>query len=270
MTYQLDRASKVYPSRAGKVSSLEEVTFSVARGERVALIGPSGAGKTTLFRLLNATLRPSSGSVRIEGQDVARLSPRRLRALRRRIGTVFQQPPLVPSLTALQNALCGRLGHQGVAGALRTLIAPAAVEVARARAALEAVGLSSKATARADELSGGQQQRVAIARVLVQEPDVVLADEPFASLDPGLTESLAELLFGAAAGGRTLVCTLHDVALALRYFPRVIGLSAGRVAFDVPAAEVGREMLDALYRRGPRAGGAGSEGVLDVERTPAL
>jgi phosphonate transport system ATP-binding protein len=106
--------------------------------------------------------------------------------------------------------------------------------------------------------------------VLVQEPDVVLADEPFASLDPGLTESLAELLFGAAAGGRTLVCTLHDVALALRYFPRVIGLSAGRVAFDVPAAGVSREMLDALYRRGPRASSAGSEGVLDVERAPAL
>ena len=249
MTYALSRVSKVYASRAGAVSSLSEVSFSVAPGERVALIGPSGAGKTTLFRLLNATLRPSSGAVVFEGQDLAAQSPRQLRAARRRIGTVFQQPPLVPSLTALQNALCGRLGHFGVFGALRALVAPPAREVQRARDALFAVGLAGKEQARADELSGGQQQRVAIARVLVQEPDVVLADEPFAALDPSLTQAMAELLFATAAG-RTLIVTLHDVQLALRLFPRIIGLAGGRVAFDQAAPSVTPAMLTALYARG--------------------
>ena len=248
MKYALSRVSKVYRSRAGDVTSLREVSFGIAEGERVALIGPSGAGKTSLFRLLNATLRPSGGAVVFEGQDLAALGPRELRAVRRRIGTVFQQPPLVPSLTALQNALCGRLGHTGVFGALRTLVAPPAREVDRAREALAAVGLSGKERSRADELSGGQQQRVAIARVLLQEPQVVLADEPFAALDPALTESIAELLF-ATASGRTLVVTLHDVRLALRLFPRVIGIASGSVAFDSPAAEVTPAMLSALYAR---------------------
>ncbi|GAC1343727.1 MAG: phosphonate ABC transporter ATP-binding protein [Myxococcales bacterium] len=248
--YELVRVRKVYPSRAGEVLSLDQVSFSVARGERVAVLGPSGAGKTSLFRLLNATLRPSGGEVRFDGQDLGRLGSAALRAVRRRIGTVFQHPPLVPSLTALQNAMCGRLGVVGVLGALRALVAPRESEVARARAALEAVGLADKEQARADELSGGQQQRVSIARVLVQEPEVVLADEPFASLDPALTEAMAQLLFGAA-GGRTLIVTLHDVALALRLFPRVIGVADGRIAFDRRAADVSAPLLEALYAREP-------------------
>ena len=251
-TYALAGVSKVFPSRAGEVVSLRGVSFSIGSGERVALLGPSGAGKTSLFRLLNATLRPTGGSIRFEGEDLAALGPRELRSVRRRIGTVFQQSPLIPSLTVVQNALCGRLGHYGLYGALRTLVSPSVCEVARAREALEAVGLSDKAGARADELSGGQQQRVAIARVLLQEPQVVLADEPFAALDPALTESIAALLFSSAAR-RTLVVTLHDVGLALRLFPRIIGLSAGRVAFDAPAAQVTQAMLAALYR------GVGSE-----------
>jgi phosphonate transport system ATP-binding protein len=257
--YQLSRVSKVYPSRAGDVRSLDQVSFSVETGERVAVLGPSGAGKTSLFRLLNATLRPTSGEVRFDGQDLGALGSSGLRAARRRIGTVFQHPPLVPSLTALQNAMCGRLGSLGIFGALRALVAPPAREVARARAALEAVGLSDKAQARADELSGGQQQRLSIARVLVQEPEVVLADEPFASLDPGLIETMVQLLFGVASG-RTLIVTLHDVALALRLFPRVIGIADGRIAFDRRAADVSAPMLDALYaREQPRPAQASEE-----------
>ena len=246
-TYSLAGVGAVYPSRAGEVVALQEVGFSIARGERVALLGPSGAGKTSLFRLLNATLRPTAGSVRFEGEDLATLGPRALRSVRRRIGTVFQHPPLVPSLTAAQNALCGRLGRYGVWGALRTLLAPSSGELARARDALAAVGLSGKEDARADELSGGQQQRVAIARLLLQEPEVVLADEPFAALDPALTEAMAQLLFSLASA-RTLVVTLHDVGLALRLFPRIIGLCGGRVAFDAAAASVTPGMLAELYR----------------------
>jgi phosphonate transport system permease protein len=202
---------KAYPSRRGDVSSLTAVSFEVAQGERVAVIGPSGAGKTTLFRLLNGTLRPSLGPLWFDGQDVAGLSPRKARAMRRRIGTIHQQSLLVPSLTVLDNTLCGALGSWSLLRAVRTAISPARADAERAMRALEQVGLTDKRDARADELSGGQQQRVAIARLVMQDPEVILADEPFAALDPALTESIAALLLGLADAGRTLVCTLHDV-----------------------------------------------------------
>ncbi|HEU4733344.1 MAG TPA: ATP-binding cassette domain-containing protein, partial [Kofleriaceae bacterium] len=221
------------------------------KGERVAVIGPSGAGKTTLFRLLNGTLRPSAGSLRFAGRDVAALSPREARAMRRRIGTIHQQSLLVPSLSVLDNTLCGALGSWSLARAVRTAIAPARADVERAMRALEQVELTDKRAARADELSGGQQQRVAIARLIMQDPEVILADEPFAALDPALTESIAALLLGLADAGRTLVCTLHDVELALRLFPRVIALRHGGVAFDAPSAAVSRRALDELYRGAP-------------------
>jgi len=152
----------------------------------------------------------------------------------------------VPSLTALQNALCGHLGSWSLARSLRALLAAAPSDTRVALAALKTVGLLDKAAARADELSGGQQQRVAIARVLVQDPEVVLTDEPFASLDPGLTAQLADLLLHVAQG-RTLIAALHDVELALAHFPRIVGLRGGRVAFDAKAAEVSPQMLRELY-----------------------
>ncbi len=253
MIYRLDAVGKRYPSRRGDVVSLTAVSFAVAAGERVAVIGPSGAGKTTLFRMLNGTLRPSSGVLRFDGRDTAALSPREARAMRRRIGTIHQQSLLVPSLTALDNTLCGALGRWSLLRALRTAIAPARADADRAMAALDRVGLADKRDARADELSGGQQQRVAIARLVMQDPEVILADEPFAALDPALTDAIAELLLGLAGTGRTLVCTLHDVELALRLFPRVIALRGGQVAFDAPSAAVSRDALDELYRGAPAA-----------------
>jgi phosphonate transport system ATP-binding protein len=249
--YRLDAVGVVYPSRRGEVASLTGVGLDIAEGERVAVIGPSGAGKTTLFRLLNATLRPSAGVLRFHGDDVAQLTPRQARAMRRRIGTIHQQSLLVPSLTVLDNTLCGALGAWSLIHAVRTAVAPVRADVDRAMAALERVGLAAKRDARADELSGGQQQRVAIARLVMQDPEVILADEPFASLDPALTDSIAALLLGLAGAGRTLVCTLHDVELALRLFPRVIALRAGRVAFDTRSDAVSREALDELYRGAP-------------------
>jgi phosphonate transport system ATP-binding protein len=251
--YRLEAVGKRYPSRRGDVSALAGVSFEIAPGERVAVIGPSGAGKTTLFRLLNGTLRPSSGALRFHDRDVGELSPREARAMRRRIGTIHQQSLLVPSLSVLDNTLCGALGSWSLLRAMRTAIAPARADVDRAMAVLTRVELADKRDARADELSGGQQQRVAIARLVMQDPDVVLADEPFASLDPALTDSIAQLLLGLAGAGRTLVCTLHDVELALRLFPRVIALRGGRVAFDAPSAAVSREALDELYRGTPAA-----------------
>jgi phosphonate transport system ATP-binding protein len=248
MIYSLDGVTKVYETRNGGVRSLNGVSFDVRPGEQVALLGPSGAGKTTLFRLLNATLRPTEGRVRFDGRDIGGVSGRELRAMRRRIGTIYQQNHLVPSLSALENTLCGRLGYWSLTHTLRSRVRPAREERDRAIAVLASVGLADKENARADELSGGQQQRLAIARVLMQDPDVILADEPFASLDPALTESIASLLTGLARErDKTLVATLHDVDLALRFFPRIIALRLGTVAFDLPSAAVSREALDELY-----------------------
>jgi phosphonate transport system ATP-binding protein len=245
--YALHGVGLAYPSRTGPVLALDGVTLKIARGERVALLGASGAGKSTLLRLLNATLRPTGGTLRFEGADVCALDRAELRSLRRRIGTVFQQPQLVPSLSAAQNALCGRLGSWSLLRSLRALASPSSGDLAVAVTALGTVGLEAKAPVRADELSGGQQQRVAIARVIVQDPQVVLADEPFSSLDPGLTANLADLLFGIAAHKRTLVAALHDIDLALRHFPRLVGLRAGRVVFDERACDLSRAQLDELY-----------------------
>jgi len=250
--YEARQVGQVYPSRTGAVQSLQGIGLRIEKGERVALLGPSGAGKSTLLRLLNATLRPSSGELRFEGRDLSALSRRELRQVRRRIGTVFQHPSLVPSLSAMQNALCGRLGSWTLPRSLRALLWPTAEDARLALAALQTVGLSDKAQARADELSGGQQQRVAIARVLVQDPEVVLADEPFASLDQALCAQLAQLLFEVSTG-RTLVAALHDVEMALAYFPRVIGLHAGRIAFDLRTEQVHSAMIDRLYA--PREAG---------------
>jgi phosphonate transport system ATP-binding protein len=254
--YRLDAVGKVYPSRRGDVTSLAQVSFEVAAGERVAVIGPSGSGKTTLFRLLNATLRPSSGVLRFHGRDVASQSPREARAMRRRIGTIHQQSLLVPSLTVLENTLCGALGRWSLLRALRSTFAPVRADVERALAALERVGLADKRDARADELSGGQQQRVAIARIVMQDPEVILADEPLASLDPALADAIAALLLGLAGAGRTLVCTLHDTARALALFPRVVALRAGHVAFDAASEAVSPAVLDELYRGAPLAAAA--------------
>jgi phosphonate transport system ATP-binding protein len=250
VNFVLESAGAVY---ASGVRALSGVSLQISGGERVAVLGPSGAGKTTVLRLFNATLRASEGRVLADGRDVAAQSAAELRALRRRIGTVFQLPPLVPSLTALQNALCGRVPRWTLWESARQFLSPSEAELSRALQALEAVGLAGRGEARAAELSGGQQQRVAIARVLLQEPEALLADEPFASLDPGLTASLSTLLFEVAAKGRTLIAALHDVALALRVFPRIVGICEGRVQFDLPAGEVTPRLLEALYEREPRA-----------------
>ena len=247
MIYEARRVGHLYPSRTGAVASLLDVELRIEKGEQVALLGPSGSGKSTLLRLLNATLRPGSGQLRFENRDLAALSRRELRQVRRRIGTVFQHPSLVPSLSAAQNALCGRLGSWTLPRALRALLSPTAEDGTLAQTALEKVGLAHKARARADELSGGQQQRVAIARVLVQDPEVLLTDEPFSAVDPSLQKQLAELLFDVARG-RTLVAALHDVEMALAYFPRVIGLQGGRIVFDLPTAQVSSALIERLYQ----------------------
>ena len=240
--YRLEGLTK----RFGDLTAVAGVDLKVAPGERVAVIGPSGAGKTTLFRMLNLTLRPSGGRFWIGEREATALHGRALRDLRRRIGTIYQQHNLVPRLRVVHNVLAGRLGAWSAVRALTSLVNPADAETAYR--ALEQVGIPEKLWARTDELSGGQQQRVAVARVLVQNPDVILADEPVSSVDPSLAVTIVRLLLDlAAASGKTLIMNLHTVDLALAYFPRVIGFREGQVTFDRNPAEVTDELLAHLY-----------------------
>jgi phosphonate transport system ATP-binding protein len=192
--YRLQHVRKVF---ADGTAAVDDVSLTIRQGERVAVIGPSGAGKTTLFRLLNATLRPTSGRLWFDEVDLESLSGRRLRQLRRRIGTVYQRHNLVPQLRVIHNVLAGRLGRWTLPKALLSLMSPQ--ERAVALMALERVGIPEKFYSRTAYLSGGQQQRVAIARVLVQDPDVILADEPVSSVDP------TEALHAAGAGKSALL-----------------------------------------------------------------
>ena len=241
--YHLESVRKAFGR--GQVA-LEGFDLKVAKGERVALIGPSGAGKTTLFRMLNCTIRPTSGHLRIGGREVGELYGRRLREMRRRIGTVYQQHNLVPRLRVVHNVLSGRLGSWSLLGSLASLVRPSQLETAYR--ALADVGIGEKLFSRTDELSGGQQQRVAIARVLVQDPDVILADEPVSSVDPSLAENIIKLLIAISQDTRkTLLVNLHSTDLALSYFPRVVGMKAGVKLFDTAAARVTPELLRELY-----------------------
>jgi phosphonate transport system ATP-binding protein len=247
--YRLEHVRKVF---ADGTVAVDDVTLEIRAGERVAVIGPSGAGKTTLFRLLNATLRPTSGRLQFDRAEMAGLSGRRLRQLRRRIGTVYQQHNLVPQLRVVHNVLAGRLGRWSLPKALCSLLAPQERHIALA--ALEQVGIPEKLYARTAHLSGGQQQRVAIARVLVQNPDVILADEPVSSVDPNLGRTIVALLTQLAeTHQKTLVANLHAVSFALDFFPRVIGFRYGRVAFDLPSASVSAHILTELYAGADRA-----------------
>ena len=252
MIYTLDNVTKQYRTRAGLVDALTGVSLNVQEGECVALIGKSGVGKSTLFRLLNATQRPTSGRLKFGQHDVGRMSSRELRDLRGSVGTVFQQHHLVPSLSVLDNTLSGSLCRWSLLHTLRNIVSPSKQDAEQAMQMLEAVGLADKWRARADELSGGQQQRLAIARTLMQKPKVILADEPVASLDPELAETITKLLVKIASESkRTLVISLHAVELVRRYFPRVVALRGGAVSFDVSTRNLDREMLEEVFVDSP-------------------
>ncbi|CAN7296753.1 phosphonate ABC transporter ATP-binding protein [Rhizobacter sp. LjRoot28] len=226
--------------------ALEAVDLSVGAGEQVALIGPSGAGKTTLLRMAAASLRPTEGAVQVLGDDPWRLSAAALRRLRTRIGLVHQTPPIPPRLRVVTAVLAGRLGQWSAGRALRSLLYPSDID--GAREALARLDLGDRLFERCDRLSGGQLQRVAVARVLYQRPDLLLADEPVSSLDPTSADLVAsQLLAQSRATGATLMASLHAVDLALKWFPRVVGVRDGAVLFDAPASAVTPAMLQALY-----------------------
>ncbi len=216
--------------------ALDRLDLTVERGELVGFLGRSGAGKTTLFRLLNGALRPTAGEITILGEPLLRLRGPLLRRLRRRVAVVPQAHGLIPSLTAAQNVLLGTLSARGTAGALRTLVYLTGGECDQAFAALERVGIGDAFYTRVDRLSGGQQQRVAVARALVQGADLLLADEPVASVDGATAVTVMEVFRDLCCGGCTVLVSLHQAELAERYCPRIVALAAGLVVYDGPAA----------------------------------
>ena len=226
--------------------ALDGMDLEIRPGGCVAFIGPSGAGKTTLFRVLNCTLKPTSGEYQIADRDVGRLRGQALRETRRKIGTVYQHHNLIGRLRVVHNVLAGRLGGWGIAHALCSLIYP--TDLNAAGDALARVGIPEKLFSRTDELSGGERQRVAIARVLVQDPAAILADEPVSSVDPSLAEGIVKLLVRLSEeGNKTLAMNLHDVELALANFPRVIGIHLGKILFDRRPEDISPDDLKRLY-----------------------
>jgi phosphonate transport system ATP-binding protein len=211
-----------------------------------AIIGTSGTGKSTLIRCINRLVQPTSGEILFRGQDLAKLSGRALRNARRRIGMVFQEYNLVERLTVMENLLCGRLGYVPAWRAwLRRFPSE---DIERAFDLLDAVGLPGFATRRADALSGGQRQRVGIARAIMQEPEIILADEPTSSLDPKTSVEIMEILSGIAAErGIPVIVNIHNVELARRFASRVVGMSGGMVVYDGPPQRLTEAHLKQIY-----------------------
>ncbi|BGD23784.1 phosphonate ABC transporter ATP-binding protein [Pseudomonas aeruginosa] len=266
MSLSLDGVDLVH---ADGQRALADIRLRLAAGERVALIGPSGAGKTSLLRVLASQWRPSVGRVELLGEEPWALSAAARQRLRARIGLVHQAPPLPPRQRVVSAVLAGRLGQWPLWKSLVSLVYP--LDRAGAHDALQRLDLGDKLFQRCDQLSGGQLQRVGIARVLYQRAELILADEPVSAMDPVLAgHTLALLNREAAARGSTLLASLHAVDLALQHFPRVIGLRAGRIAFDLPAGEVDRAALDALYAneqlQAERASPAGEPTVVHIPR----
>ena len=240
---QIDRLTKEY---SGGKRALDGVSLDVSPRELVVVLGANGSGKSTLLRCAVRLIDPSDGSVRVGGLDLARLNGRALREARRSVAMIFQQANLVRRRSALANVATGSLGrHHDLVTALGRLPRN---ELLNAGVLLERVGLLHLAHRRADTLSGGEAQRVAIARGLAQQPQLLLADEPVASLDPEAAEDVMLLLRRLASmDGLGVLCVLHQPELAQRHADRLVGLRQGRVVFDAPVGRVEPRMIGDLY-----------------------
>ena len=252
--------------RYGNRVALQGINLWVNSGERLAIIGPSGAGKTSLLRLLATQVPPSSGQLELLGLAPWTLPARQRKALRSQLGLIQQTPPLPPRQRVVSAVLAGRLGQWSLVKSLCSLLYP--LDTDGAADALVRLDLSDKLFQRCDELSGGQLQRVGIARVLYQQARLILADEPVSAMDPVLAgHTLSVLNQEAENRGATLLASLHAVDLALAHFPRIIGVRDGQIMFDLPAEAVDQVRLDALYANEQlQAPSAGSP----APATPAL
>jgi phosphonate transport system ATP-binding protein len=239
---KVEHLTKVYPN--GTVA-LKDVSFSVEDGEFLVIIGLSGSGKSTLLRCINRLIDPTEGQIFLDDVDITKATPAELRHLRRHIGMVFQQFNLVKRSSVMTNVLSGRLGY---ANSLLSLVGIWSKEDRnRAIKALDRMGIKDKANERADALSGGQQQRVGIARTLMQEPELILADEPVASLDPVLSHSILQYLEQLNKEGITVLCSLHFLDLVHRYATRVIALKDGVKVFEGFPKEINRAKFKEIY-----------------------
>jgi phosphonate transport system ATP-binding protein len=239
---KIENLTKVYPN--GTVA-LKNVSFEVPDGEFLVVIGLSGSGKSTLLRCINRLIEPTEGKIIWDGTDITAASVTELRSIRQHIGMVFQQFNLVKRSSVMTNVLTGRLGYANPW--LSLLGIWPAEDKKRALDALERVGIAEKVFSRADALSGGQQQRVGIARTIMQEPKLLLADEPVASLDPVLSHSILQYLEQLNKEGITVVCSLHFLDLVHRYATQVVALKDGMKVFEGEASEIDRAKFKAIY-----------------------
>jgi phosphonate transport system ATP-binding protein len=247
MRIQTHAIDAIHPTaRPGAPLALTGFDLEIAAGEQLAVIGPSGSGKTTLLYVLACSIKPTSGRLSLNQIDPWSLSKTALKALRGSLFLAPQMPPLPPRQRVVTAVLAGKLAKQSLAGSLRSLFYPS--DIPGAFEALEKFDISEKIFERVDRLSGGERQRVGLARALLARPALWLIDEPLSALDPKRAEQALQTLTQAATDNQgTLVCTLHHVEMALKHFPRIVGLRDGRLMFDLPAAEVTREQLFKLY-----------------------
>lgn len=230
----------------GGVQALTDVSFSVPKGQFVAIIGLSGSGKSTLLRCINRLVEPTRGRIILDNQDVTQASDEELRLIRRKIGMVFQHFNLVSRSSVMTNVLAGRLGYINPVKSIINQFST--TDKKKALKELDRVGIADKAGNRADELSGGQQQRVGIARAMMQDPEMILADEPVASLDPVLAHSIMQYLEKINhEDGVTVLCSLHFLDLVHRYADRVIALNEGKLMFDGTPKEIDDKKFKEIY-----------------------
>ena len=247
MKLDLQALSARHPAaRSGAAPAVRDLSLRIGAGEQLAVIGPSGAGKTTLLQVLACALPPSAGTLQVDGLQPWQLPRRSLQRLRGRLFLAPQVPPLPPRQRVVTAVLAGRLPAMGLWQSMRSLFYPA--DIPAAYEALDRFDLADKLFERVDRLSGGERQRVGLARALLSPASLWLIDEPLSALDPTRSrQAIGTLVDTARERGATLVATLHQVDVALAHFPRIIGLRDGQLAFDLPAAEVTRERLAALY-----------------------
>ena len=232
--------------RGAKSPAVRDISFSVSEGETIGIIGPSGAGKSTLLRCINRLVNPEAGQVFIEGEEITGTPSAKVRSLRRRVGMVFQHHNLVARLTVMQNVMHGRLGYMsaidGVFGRYSE------EDKRRALGILEQTGLGEFLYRRAGELSGGQRQRVGIVRALMQEPALLLCDEPIASLDPASAQMVMELICGVCTTNNiACIVNLHQIDAALKYMNRIIGMRRGEIIYDGPTSGLTAAMIEKIY-----------------------
>jgi phosphonate transport system ATP-binding protein len=243
--------------------ALKGVSFQIAGGQVIGLIGPSGAGKSTLIRCVNRLVEPSEGRVVLNDRQISGASGAELRRIRRRIGMIFQEYALVERLSVMENVLSGRLGYVPFWRSFLRRFPEADVD--KAFTLLDRVGLGAHADKRADALSGGQRQRVGIARALEQDPELLLVDEPTASLDPKTSRQIMRLILEICRErGLPAIINIHDVALARMFVDRIIGLRAGEVVFDASPAELDEAALTRIYGEEDWKAGASSAAEPDA------